>query len=350
MSIIKIIKCWLMICLNSISYDDFRALCAEYDRKKSKLAEKTLKMFFALWREPSDTAVDIVYAGSDDLKLLYFQNIRRGRRLTPYEQKKLVRAMPIDRFSRFPARLDKQYLSQLLEKANKQKFAAYVDSFSLPSELESRLIELCVQEGEEKYFWNSYRYVLLRYLRSSVKNKLQTPDVQLAVLALADEDLTMALVGSCNMRENYLFVSTQQYLAENAGRKVLSSLLLHTYVASEELSKKILRRFDDLRWMVEISRLRRPLRKLEIDSKRFLGVEAPSHQEAQFICQTIEKNVKREKREEFVHDVLAPALRRCDVTPYFCAWAADEFPEVSEQAYRNVRATAERLLKHYKKR
>ena len=350
MSIIKIIKCWLMICLNSISYDDFCALCAMYDRKKSKLAKKTLKMCFALWKEPSNAMVDVIYAGSDELKSLYFQNIRQGRKLTPHEQKMLVNAMPIDRFSRFPARLDRPYLLQLLEKANRQKLAAYVDSFNLPSELESRLIELCVQEGEEKYFWNSYRYVLLRYLRSSVRNKLQTPDVQLAVLALDDENLTLALISNCDMQKNYLFVSTLKYLADNASRKVLSSLLLHTYITSDELSKKILYRFSDLRWMSEISRLRRPLRKLELDTKCFLGVEAPSYQETQFICQTIEKNVKREKREEFVHDVLVPALHHRDVTPYFCAWAADEFPEASEQAYRNVRATAEQLLKRYKKR
>ena len=346
MSIISLWKCWLIVYISSLSIDDFCALCTEYDCKKSKLAKRVLKKYFNSYA-PDDAQVRRIYEGSDNLKSLYFKNIRPGRQLSPYEQCLLVRLMPIDRFSRFPSPLDKQYLFRLFDKTNKSKLAAYANCFELPTDLELRLIDLCAHEEQTKYHFDSYRFILQRYLSSPVK-KMQTPEVQLAVLAFDDKNLTLALVANCTMEKNILFVNVLRHLVENADRDVLSSLLLHSFILSDELSNKMLERFADLKWMHEISRLRRPLRKLEVDSKLFLGAVAPSKEELDFICRAIEKNARNEDRSDFVQYVLEPMLQHRDLTPYFCAWAADEFPEVSEKAYRNVRAKAETYRDYFK--
>lgn len=347
MSIIRLLKCWLLVYITDPGIDDFCALCTEYDRKKSKIAEYTLKKYFGSYA-PGDAEIRRIYEGSDDLKALYFQNIRPGRKLSAYEQHRLVLSMPVNRFNRFPSPLDKQYLLRLFDKANKPKLAAYAESFALPPDLELRLIDLCAQEGQTNCPLNSYHYILQRYLSSAAK-KMKTPDVQLAVLALDDKNLTLALVENCNMENNILYIEALRHLVENADREVLSSLLLHSFIQSDELAKKMLERFPDLRCMHEISRLRHALRKLELEMKCFLGVIAPSETELDFICQSIEKDAKGDDRADFVEYVLRPKLQHNNVTPYFAAWAADEFPEVSEQAHQCVRKRAQKLYDLCKK-
>jgi len=342
MNVLTFLKCWLKIRMNGLSTTEFFALCEAFDNKKSKLAKKVLQICFRSIT-PYESWLDKIYSGSDELKLLYWDNIRRGRHLTSYEQERLLRDMPLNRFSRFPSKLDKFYLQQLFEKPN--LLAAYVSNFPLPIDLERKLISRCADE-DRNYPWG-YRHVLTRYLSSAQTSKLLTPDVQLSVLALNDKGLTEDMIKNCSMDKNILFIPTMQYLAENSDREILSCLLLHSFV-SDESAKKMLARFADLRWMYEISRLRRPLRKLEKDAGKFIGSETPTMNEHKFILQTIEKDVKGDKQQEFVREVLLPLITDNEVTPYFCAWAAHEFPEVSEKAYRKVRAIAETYRKIYK--
>ncbi len=340
MNIISMLWCWLKVRAVGLSTEDFFALCNMFDRKKSKIAEYALKAYFNS-HTPEKQWLKHVYDGSDELKYLYFENIRRGRRLMPYEQEWLVQKMPISRFSRFPAALDKVHQKMLFEKSALPKLIAYVHGFVLPPDLEHLLIDLCAKEGNDRPFGNSYHMALWTYVSSLQKNKFQTPALQLSLLALNDDEITIELVKNCSMETNILFIPTMQQLAESGSREVLNELLFNTFVVSDELSRKILGRFPDLRWAYEISRLRKPLRKLEREIG-FFGVEAPSIKESDFILKSVE--MEKDK----VRKVIPEVLSRDDVTPYFCAWVASEFPEYAEKAYRNVRKTAEKCREIYK--
>ncbi len=339
MNIISKLWCWIKVRAVGLSTEEFFALCGAFD-SKSKIAKYALKAYFSSYT-PEKPCLKHVYDGSDELKYLYFENIRRGRRLMPYEQEWLVKKMPMSRLSRFPSALDAVHQKMLFEKPALPKLIAYVRGYVLSPDLEHLLIDLCAKEGNDKSFGNSYRMALSTYVSSLQKNKFQTPAVQMELLALNDDELIIELVKNCSMESNILFIPTMKQLAEHGSHEVLNELLFNTFVASEELSRKILGRFPDLRWTYEISRLRKPLRKLERETG-FFGVEAPSVKESDFIFKSIETDKDK------VRKVIPEALSRDDVTPYFCAWVANEFPEYAEKAYHNVRKTAEKCRDIYK--
>ena len=340
MNILNMLWCWIKVRAVGLSPKEFFPLCDVFDRKKSKIAKCALKAYFNS-RVPDKSKFKRIDKGSDELKYLYLDNISRGRHLMPYEQEYLTGGMPMYRFSRFPSALDKVYLEKLFEKAALPKLIAYVRDFVLSPDLEHRLVDLCAKEDKSKLFGNTYHTALKTYLSSLQKNKFQTPAVQLSLLALNNDELTLELIKNCSMDRNILFIPTMQQLAENGGRKVLNELLFNTFVDSDEMSRQILERFPDLRWAYEIARLRKPLRKLERETD-FFGVIAPSKKESDFILKSIE--MEREK----VRRVISEVLSHADMTPYFCAWVASEFPEYAEKAYHNVRKIAEKYREMYK--
>jgi len=342
MNIIYIIWCCLKVRAVGLSTKEFIALCDCFDHE-SNLAKYALKVYFGYYT-PNKEQLERVRIGSDELKLLYCDNIRHGRRLAAYEQDFLVsRDLPINRFSRYPSALDTVHQNMLFEKSAIGKLTAYVRSFILSPDLEHRLVAMCENEDNTVPFANSYRMVLSTYLSSPSRrcNKFQTPAVQLSLLALNDEGLVMELVRNCTMDSNVLFVPTIQQIAESGSRMVIEELLFRTYIDSEYFSQVVLKRFPELRWTYEISRLRKPLRRLEREIG-FFGVEAPSKSENDFILYSIEAD------KDDVRKVIPEALLR-DVTPYFCAWVANEFPEYAESAYRKLRKIAEKYREKYKK-
>ena len=340
MNIIYRVWCCLKVRAVGLSTKELLALCDCFERE-SKLAEYALKVYFSYYT-PDKEHLKRVREGADKLKLLYYNNIRRGRKLAAYEQDFLVsRYLPINRFSRYPSALDNAHLNMLFEKSAIGKLTAYVRSFTLSPDLEHRLVAMCENEDNTVPFVDSYRMVLSTYLSSMCHNKFQTPAVQLSLLALNDEELIVELIRNCTMDNNILFVPTVKQIAESCSRKVIEELLFRTYIDSEYFSQVIQKRFPDLRWIYEIARLRKPLRKLEREIG-FIGVEAPSKEESDFIFYSIEAD------KDDVRKAIPQILLR-DVTPYFCAWVANEFPEYTESAYRKVRKIAEKYREKYKK-
>lgn len=317
-------------------------MCDCFDRE-SKLAGYVLKVYFGSYT-PNKEQLERVRTGSNSLKMLYFDNIRRSRKLAVYEQDFLVsRYSPINRFSLYPSALDSIHQNMLFEKSAIDKLEAYVRSFTLSPDLEHRLVALCENEDNTVPFAGSYRVVLRTYLSSKCRSKFQAPAVQLSLLALNDDELTMDLVRNCSMDNNILFIPTIKQIAESGSCKVIEELLFRTYIDSEYLAQVIEKRFPDLRWAYEIARLRKPLRKLEREIG-FIGVEAPSKEESDFILYSIEAE------KDAIRRVIPNSLNRSNVTPYFCAWVANEFPEYAEAAYRNLRKIAEKYRKIYKKK
>lgn len=348
MNIIKYLLCLLKARFTILSYEDFGALCQGVDKQHSKIAGFALKIYLSC-HAPTDGEVDRICVGSDELKLLYLRSIRPERRLSDYEQLSLVRYIPIGGRYRFPSALREPALKELFEKATPQKVGDYARSFALPSDYELRLIELCRTEEPTHFSLNTYKKALQCYLVLCKGRKLLTPDVQLSILALDDEKMASDMIGNCNLSENILFLPVQKILAEQGSFKVLQELLFRSYITSEELSQKILQRFPSLKWAYEISRLRKPLRRMEKELEQFWGVEAPTPDEMRFIEKYFEKNIQDDERHElFVRHKVKPLI--ATATPYFCAWVAREFPELGETAYQRVRNIAEFYRDIYKRK
>ena len=347
MKIIKYLICWIKARYELLSSADFCALCHAYEIEHSKIAEYALKTHFSR-HVPEKDELDRIYRGSYELRWLYLHNIRRGRRLTDEEQHLMVTSMPIGGSNAFPSALREPALRELFEVGRVQKIGEYTRDFALPPDYELRLIERFRTEDKADYL-NSYRRALNHYLLFAKGAKLTTPDVQLAILALNDEEMTVAMVENCNMTENILFVPTLRVLAEEGSLKALQKLLFNSFVESDELASIMLERFPQLKRIYDMSCLRRPLYKLEREAGQFWGTVAPNVDEYQLIIQSIETDAKHTKREEFVRDCLLPMMARPKTTAYFCAWCADNFPEISEQAYQRVRKIAKFYRDCYKK-
>ena len=344
MNIIYRVWCCLKVRAFGLSTKQLVALCDCFERE-SKLAEYALKVYFSYYT-PDKEHLKRVREGAGKLKLLYYNNIRRGRKLAAYEQDFLVSIYsPINRFSRYPSALDTVHQNMLFEKSAIGKLTAYVRSFILSPDLEHRLVAMCENEDNTLPFACSYRMVLSTYLSSPSRsrNKFQTPAVQLSLLALNDEELVMELVRNCTMDNNVLFVPTIRQIAESGSRRVIEELLFRTYIDSEYFSQMIQNRFPDLRWNYEIARLRKPLCRMEREIG-FIGVEAPSKEESDFIFNSIEQEKVN------VRKAIPNSLKRSNITPYFCAWVANEFPEYAETAYRNLRKIAEKYHQMYKRK
>lgn len=355
--IIKYLLCWLKAGYFGLSYDEFCALCEEFEKGQCSAHKKECRFWIAQHalkkylraHTPAKSEIDRIYAGSFELRWLYLESIPRGRQLPDYEQHMLVCKMPTGGPYRFPSALGDKALDELFSSAQAKKIGDYVQDFVLPPSYEMRLIELCHQEkGEQKDWFNSYRRVLLCYLNSKNDYKLIMPDAQLFVLALDDEELAVAMVGNCRLANNFLFAPTLEILVEQGSLKTLQTLFFNSYIESDELADKILERFPQLQEAYNISRLRRPLYKLEREVGEFLGTEAPSMKEHQFILRCIEADIDEEKRKEFVDDQVLPMLALPRTTPYFCAWCAYNFPETGKSAYQRVRQIAKAYRNKYK--
>ena len=350
MKIIKFLLCWFKAHFCTLGLDDFNALCDDFECSKHHIiSQLALKKYFAV-HMPFKQELDRIYAGNFDLRWLYLKSISPKRRLSDDEQYFLVCDMPTGGSFRFPSALRAPALKMLFERASPQKIGDYAEDFVLPTDYELRLIELCRKEKDHKVkFLNSFRRALMRYLRHAEGYKLMTPEVQMAVLALDDEEVTIAMIENCNLTTNILFMPVLKILVEQGSLNALKKLLSRSFIRSDELAQKMLQRFPQLKRAYDISCLRRPLYKLEKESKQFWGTEAPTMDEHQFIIHAIEADAEKKNREAFVANHLLPRLASAGTTPYFCAWCADTFPETGEQAYQKMRQIAKMYRDRYKK-
>ena len=350
MNIIKYLLCWLKALFTVLPYEDFIFLCDGVDKENSKIAEYALKAHLSRL-EPDKSVMERICAGSPELKLDYLQSIRPNRRVSDYEQLCMVRHIPIGGRYCFPSPLREPALNELFERSSAQKLGDYAARFALPADYELRLIDLCHKEKNPHLGLNTYRRALHRYLAYSYckRNILASPAAQLAVLALDNEMIALDMVRNCTFAKNILFLPVQEILVEQGTFATLQELLFHSFIDSDELAEKMLQRFPQLKWMFEISRLRKPLYRIENELDTFWGIQAPSLDEMHFIEEIIKSApLDAEQQKMFVQHKVKPLLDMA--TPYFCAWVAYKFPELGEQAYQQVRKFAEHCRDLHKKK
>ncbi|MBQ9270829.1 MAG: hypothetical protein IJ218_00995 [Alphaproteobacteria bacterium] len=352
MNIIKYLYLWYKARFSTLPLSDFCTLCAVYSTTgKSKLAAKVLQTYFAR-NTPDHERLQRIYDGSYELKWLYLQNISRSRRQTDEEQHYLVTLMPVSVGYGFPSALREPALKTLFDLGQASKICAYVRDYSLPAKYEQRLISLCREEAisSPSFKFDSFKRALLQYLQFAQGPKMEGPDIQLALLALNDEELITAMVENCTLERNLLWAPALRILADQGSLKSLQTLFFHSFILSEGMVQIILQRFPQLKYAYEISCLRRPLYKLERQVGKFWGTAAPTMEEHQFIVRTIACDAENTDRNEFVQKLLLPALERKNTTPYFCAWATYTFPETGEKAYQKMRKIAKMYRDRYKKK
>ena len=80
------------------------------------------------------------------------------------------------------------------------------------------------------------------------------------------------------------------------------------------------------------------MRKIEVETGNFWGVEAPNSYEMKVIDVSLLNNDKADYAEYSVK----PRLISGFATPYFCAWATSFYPQLGEDAYICLRNFAEK--------
>ena len=346
MKLFKYLICWIKARYVRLSFADFCALCDAYEINQRSIAKYALEVYLSHY-VPEKRELDRIYAGIDSLKWLYLKSIKRDRRLTDYEQHLMGTSMPTGGSFAFPSALREPALKELFDQRNVYKIGEYVRHFAVPANYELLLIKMS-QEEEKPNCLSSYRRALEHYMKFAKGEKLTSSAVQLAVLALNDDKLSIAMIENCTMSKNILSMPALRILAERGSLKVLQKLLFCSFIESDELADKILKRFPQLKRIYEMSYLRRPLYKLEQESGQFFGTVAPNFDEYQFIIHIIKTDINHVKSAAFIRESLS-MMARPDATPYFCAWCADNCLKVSEQAYQRVRQIAQFYHNRYKK-
>jgi hypothetical protein len=77
---------------------------------------------------------------------------------------------------------------------------------------------------------------------------------------------------------------------------------------------------------------------LEIRNGIFIGVEAPTYEEAKIV----DAAVISDDIVEFMDHRVRPLLETGVASPYLCAWAVNECPQLGEIAYACLRKFAEK--------
>ena len=351
MGIIKFIWNLFKARFGTFTDEEFEALCKEYSRYGGGLFDKHVKptklflsIFFA-HNVPTSRQLTILYdCSGNDLKWLYLSKISKKRLLTADEQMRMASDMPFDSVYRCPQRLCDEAVVCLFagNDTDTDSLVSYVRDFELPERYELELIERYSTQkaSQEADFDHDYRYVLNEYLSSLAHKKCRTLRVQKRLLEVGDEELLMGLCNSQSLAENALFSEIMRSLAELGYERAFDALLHNSFIADRKLQSKVYSAFPKLRWKLEISKVRRALYVLEKKNEQQWFVDAPSMKELEII-QTGE--VTNDQLVFIAHMVL-PRLKDDTATPYFCAWAADEYPHLGESAYKCIRRFAQKYL------
>ncbi len=157
---------------------------------------------------------------------------------------------------------------------------------------------------------------------------------------MADENMWEGLCASQDMTKNLLENNTIRELVAKRYAKALQALLMHSFIPTQELQRYLYTTFPELKWELEISKVRHALRRLEKRAGEFWGVEAPDFDEYKII----DESVIAEDQMDFIKGKVQSHIDAGTATPYFCAWATDEYPHLGESAYQCVRRFAEKYL------
>lgn len=347
MTIIKKLVYWFKARFMQLTDEEFIALRDAYKLARPPQIEKILTTYFHC-HVPRDTEVNIICKGDLFFKQLYVKSTPCGRKLSPYEQHCWVFFMPLGRLYRFPSPLDEPALTELLNYASPCKIATYIRDFALPEKFERRLLKLCREEKNKKIVLNTYHSALYDYLAFCPENHMVTPEIQKALLELGNKELLKAILKNCSFDNCILADEVIAELIKSHDEATLSLLLFKSYIANKELAQKMLEVFPQLKWQYEISKLRKPMRKLEKDAGEFFGIEAPTISESVLIIHYEEVERDHAQQKVFFRVKILPRLKSKDCSPYLCAWSTYNFPETGEKAYQSVRSTAEYLYKHFK--
>jgi len=349
MGIIKFIRNLFKARFGTFTDEEFEALCKEYSRyggglfdKQAKPVKLFLSIFFA-HNVPTHQQLTILYdCSGNDLKWLYLSKISKKRLLTADEQMHMASDMPFNSVYRCPQRLCDEAVACLFADNDADSVVSYVRDFELPECHELELMERysAQKADQEADFDHDYRYVLKEYLSSSAHKKCRTLRVQKRLLEVGDEELWTGLCNSQSMAENALFSETMRSLAELGYEKAFDALLHNSFIADRKLQSKVYSAFSKLRWKLEISKVRRALYALEKKNEQQWFVDAPSMEELEII----EKSEITNDQLSFIGHKVLPRLKNDTATPYFCAWAADEYPHLGESAYKCIRRFAQKYL------
>ena len=326
---------------------EFEALCKEYSShcglfgKKKNAVGLFLSIFFA-HNVPTHQQLAILYDCSNELKWLYLRKISKKRRLSADEQMHMASAMPLGSVHRCPHRLSYAAVKCLFSRKDIDCIVSYVRDFELPEHYELELIErYSAQKGsQEAFFDHDYRFALKEYLSASTHKKCRTVRVQKRLLEVGDEELLTGLCVSQSLDENILFAETMRDLVKRGYEKAFDTLLFKSFIVDGKLQSNLYSAFPKLRWKLEISKVRRALYVLEKRNKQQWFVDAPCMKELEII----EKSEVINDQLAFIAHMVLPRLKDGSATPYFCAWVADEYPHLGENAYKCLRRFAEKYL------
>ena len=334
--------------------DEFRSLCVLYsnvnglfshDRKKSVSA--VLSVFFS-HRTPTLGQLNAVY-GSGDVRYLYLRNISPKRQLTPEEEQYFATLMDFGPVFRFPRKLGDVAVNLLFESGDIRRIAKYVSDYALSEKFELELIERYEMQkpyaSPNNYSKPDYAYALKQYLSQCKQPKCQTACVQKKLLTLCDDEMLEGLCASQNMCENALDDVSIRELITKGYKKSLRALLMHSFIKSVELQRYLLNTLPELKWELEISKVRHALCPLEKETQEFWGIEAPNFTEYKIIEDSITAD---DQVDRIIEGVVQSRISKGIATPYFCAWASGEYPYLGESAYMCVRSFAEKYLKQAK--
>ena len=333
---------------------EFNKLCKTYDAggmyqvsPEKRDAECVLKTFFAS-KTPSSEQLKVIYGCGDSLKWLYLANLSKKRKLTNDEQLYMAESMEFGPVFRFPQELNDAALERLFKSDNVGRIAAYVRGFALPEHYELELIgryeEQKLQGEPETWQKVGYGRALELYLESSVSKKCVSANVQDRLLEVADEKMWAKLCSSQSMTVNVLEKNTIRELIAKNYLEAIGELLAHSVIPTKELQRYLRTAMPQFRWELEISKVRHALRKMELETGNFWGVEAPDFYEMKII----DISVLNEDKADYAEYSVRPRLTSGFATPYFCAWAVSFFPELGEDAYICLRNFAEKQKENMK--
>ncbi len=349
MNIFKIIANLYKARFGTFTDDEFRTLCERYSNVNGRVihdgkkgVSAVLSVFFS-HQTPTLGQLNAVY-DSGDVRWLYLRNISPTRQLTAEEEQYLATLMDFGPVYRFPRKLGDVAVSLLFESGNIRRIAEYVRDYALPERFELELIERYEMQkpyaNPDSYSRPDYAYALKQYLSSCRQPKCQTKRVQDRLLKVADENMWEGLCASQDMTKNLLENNTIRELIAKRYAKALRALLMHSFIPTQELQRYLYATFPELKWELEISKVRHALRKLEKRTGEFWGVEAPDFDEYKII----DESIIADDQLSFIEKKVQLRIDNGNATPYFCAWATDEYPHLGESAYQCVRRFAEKYL------
>ena len=325
-------KAWV----GTLSIKQFEFMCLEFDRSGGRKFRSSLSKYLSSRRTPSTDEINAIYGGSCELQWLYLAQMT-SRKLSEYEESRLVTAMPMGGDYRFPQELkEREALQQLFSFKNVTKLAIYLHDYLVPEEYELKLLDFCKKIHSTKLLEN-----YLEYKEGYEKNyPFFGEKAQNAFLEIASDELLEKWFNNYfSFEKNFLTEESIKSIIVRNSRQVMSTYLLNTYLPTKEFQRKVLEKYPELKWQLEISKLRRPLLLIEWQKSLGLAVDMPTEDEIVFMEDTLDTIDSLQDKQLYEKERLNYRLQTA--SPALCAWIAREFPALEQKAYQHVRRIAE---------